>query len=107
MVIYTIPGLGWWDAVRKTTLDEGAKVNASMGGGFWVKYIYRKFFVFYCETYTKYIQRKVLSIMFHLPPSSTSINFNEDSISPIELEKRLLQITRYIADDQPIIKIKD
>ena len=27
MAIYINPGLGWWGALRKTTLDEGAKVN--------------------------------------------------------------------------------
>ena len=36
-------------------------------------HIERFLFVFYCETYTKCIPRKVLSSMFHLPPSSTSI----------------------------------
>ena len=32
-------------------------------------------FVFYCETYTNYIPRKVLSTMLQLPPSSTSIKY--------------------------------
>ena len=35
----------------------------------------KSFFVFYCETYTEYVPRKILSTMFRLPPSSTSIEY--------------------------------
>ena len=39
-----------------------------------VRNIYiESFFVFHCEMYTKYIPRNVLSTIFHLPLSSTSI----------------------------------
>ena len=33
MAIYTKPGLGWRGVLRKTTLDEGAKVKTGAGRG--------------------------------------------------------------------------
>ena len=73
MAIYTNPGLGWWSGLRKYGLYSPD--DALVVGNIFIE----SFFVFYCETYTKYFPRKVFSTMFHLPPSSMSIKYSNRS----------------------------